>query len=103
MNHEIVHAAGDPVKSASRPPSCPDRLLGYTELSPAGRTAAAIPRTESVVLRIGINGLGRFGRGLLRLALDREDLSSVAINDLAEPGALARLLRHDSLSGPLDG
>src|SRR5437899_8949351 len=102
MNHEIVHAAGDPVKSASRPPSCPDRLLGYTEPSPAGRTAAAIPRTESVVIRIGINGLGRIGRGFLRLALERDDLRVVAVNDLAEPGILAHLLRHDSLAGRLD-
>ncbi len=92
MNDKIVHGAGDPVK----PP------LGYTETSPAGRTAAAVPRTESVVIRIGINGLGRIGRGFLRLALERDDLRVVAVNDLAEPGILAHLLRHDSLAGRLD-
>ncbi len=92
MNDKIVHGAGDPVK----PP------LGYTETSPAGRTAAAVPRTESAVIRIGINGLGRIGRGFLRLALERDDLQVVAVNDLAEPGILAHLLRHDSLAGRLD-
>jgi glyceraldehyde 3-phosphate dehydrogenase len=53
-------------------------------------------------IRIGINGLGRIGRGFLRLALRQEDLEVVAINDLAEPPMLAHLLRHDSLFGPLD-
>src|SRR2546425_7133433 len=80
----------------------PVRVLGYTELSPAGRTAAAAPRTETVVIRIGINGLGRIGRGFLRLALERDDLEVVAVNDLAEPGILAHLVRHDSLAGRLD-
>jgi glyceraldehyde 3-phosphate dehydrogenase (phosphorylating) len=52
-----------------------------------------------VGFRIGINGLGRIGRGFLRLALDRADVEVVAINDLAEPQVLANLLRHDSLFG----
>src|SRR5207245_5739047 len=74
----------------------------YTEASPAGRAAAAVPRTERVVIRIGINGLGRIGRGFLRLALASDDLQVVAVNDLAEPGILAHLLRHDSLAGRLE-
>lgn len=52
--------------------------------------------------RIGINGLGRIGRGFLRLALRQDDLEVVAVNDLAEPPMLAHLLRHDSLFGRLD-
>ena len=55
-------------------------------------------------VRIGINGLGRIGRGFLRLALGTEDLEVVAVNDLAPPPVLAHLLKHDSLFGtlPLD-
>ncbi len=53
-------------------------------------------------IRIGINGLGRIGRGFVRLALGQDDLRVVAINDLAEPAMLAHLLRHDSLFGRLD-
>src|SRR6266699_2375824 len=102
MNDKIVHGAGDSVKPSCGPSSCLGGLLGYTEVSPAGRTAAAVPRTESVVIRIGINGLGRIGRGFLRLALERDDLRVVAVNDLAELGILAHLLRHDSLAGRLD-
>lgn len=52
--------------------------------------------------RIGINGLGRIGRGFLRLSLGLEDVRVVAINDVAEPAMLAHLVRHDSLFGDLD-
>ena len=55
-----------------------------------------------MALRIGINGLGRIGRGFLRLALGRDDLAVVAVNDLADPGTLAHLIRHDSLFGRID-
>jgi glyceraldehyde 3-phosphate dehydrogenase len=55
-----------------------------------------------MALRVGINGLGRIGRALLRLAhLRRElDLEIVAANDAADAPALARLLRHDTVHGP---
>jgi glyceraldehyde 3-phosphate dehydrogenase (phosphorylating) len=53
-----------------------------------------------VAIRIGINGLGRIGRGLLRLSMGEPDLEVVAVNDIATPERLARLLRHDSLYGP---
>ncbi|MFI9846664.1 type I glyceraldehyde-3-phosphate dehydrogenase [Nonomuraea sp. NPDC051941] len=52
-------------------------------------------------MRIGINGFGRIGRAVLRRAM-RTDLEIVAINDIADAGALAHLLKHDSTYGPLD-
>ena len=52
-------------------------------------------------IRIGINGLGRIGRGFLRLALGQDDLEVVAVNDLAAPPILAHLVRHDSIFGRL--
>ncbi len=55
-----------------------------------------------MALRIGVNGLGRIGRGFLRLSLAQEDVRVVAVNDLAEPASLAHLIRHDSLFGRLD-
>mgnify|MGYP001097231521 CR=1 FL=1 len=53
-------------------------------------------------VRVGINGLGRIGRTLLRLASNRTDLEIVALNDVADPGTLAHLVRHDSVSGRWD-
>jgi glyceraldehyde 3-phosphate dehydrogenase len=48
-----------------------------------------------------INGLGRIGRALLRIAIDRSDLEPVAVNDIGSAGQLARLLARDTLHGPL--
>ncbi len=49
--------------------------------------------------RIGINGLGRIGRAFLRLAERDPDLEVVAVNDVADPVQLVRLLRRDSTFG----
>ncbi len=46
-----------------------------------------------------INGLGRIGRALTRIAHFRNDLELVAVNDLADPSTLARLLKRDSIHG----
>ena len=55
-----------------------------------------------MAIRVGINGLGRIGRGFLRLSFRDPEVEVVAVNDIAPPEVLARLLRHDSLYGPLD-
>ncbi len=52
--------------------------------------------------RIAINGFGRIGRSVLRVLLERDSaLEVVAVNDLTEPAALARLLAFDSTAGRL--
>jgi glyceraldehyde 3-phosphate dehydrogenase len=50
-----------------------------------------------------INGLGRIGRALVRIAAGRDDLLLVAVNDLADPAALARLVQRDTVHGPFAG
>ena len=55
-----------------------------------------------MAIRVGINGLGRIGRGFLRLSLGDPEIEVVAVNDIAPPDVLAHLLRHDSLYGPID-
>ena len=49
--------------------------------------------------RIAINGLGRIGRAILKLAIDDPSLELVAVNDLVEVGNLAYLLRFDTVYG----
>ncbi|MCL2516253.1 MAG: type I glyceraldehyde-3-phosphate dehydrogenase [Microbacteriaceae bacterium] len=52
--------------------------------------------------RIAINGFGRIGRNVVRALLERDsELELVAVNDLTEPAALARLLAFDSTAGRL--
>jgi glyceraldehyde-3-phosphate dehydrogenase type I len=54
-------------------------------------------------LRFGINGVGRIGRALLRLAHGREELVPAAVNDLVPARALAHLLARDTVHGPFPG
>ncbi|MGW9168895.1 type I glyceraldehyde-3-phosphate dehydrogenase [Agromyces sp. NPDC055658] len=50
--------------------------------------------------RIAINGFGRIGRNVVRALVERgADLELVAVNDLTDPAALARLLKYDSTAG----
>lgn len=56
-----------------------------------------------VTLRIGINGFGRIGRQVLRIAEQREGIEVVAINDLMNKNSMAHLLRHDSSYGRFAG
>ena len=57
-----------------------------------------------MTVRVGINGFGRMGRALVRIARrPTAGLEVVAVNDLAAPEALARLLARDSVYGRIDG
>jgi glyceraldehyde 3-phosphate dehydrogenase len=53
--------------------------------------------------RIGINGLGRIGRMVLRRTLTLPDVEVVAVNDRAHLGDLAYLLKYDSVHGLFPG
>src|SRR5579875_1284834 len=51
-------------------------------------------------VRVAVNGFGRMGRALVRLARRHDlGLEIVAVNDLAAPERLARLLVRDSVYG----
>ena len=50
--------------------------------------------------RVAINGFGRIGRAVVRAARERgADIDIVAVNDVADAAALARLLARDSIYG----
>src|SRR5262249_24808841 len=54
-----------------------------------------------MAVKVGINGLGRIGRNVLRAGLHRKDVEFVAANDLTDTKTLAHLLKYDSVLGPL--
>lgn len=54
-------------------------------------------------VRIGINGFGRIGRQVLRIAQERQGVEVVAINDLMEKDSMAHLFRYDSSYGRFAG
>lgn len=53
--------------------------------------------------RIAINGMGRIGRASLKVALETEGLTVVAVNDILPIDNLAYLLKYDSTYGPYKG
>jgi len=53
------------------------------------------------MVRVGINGFGRIGRGVFRILSQRDDVEVVAINDLYENEQLAYLLKYDTVMGVL--
>jgi glyceraldehyde 3-phosphate dehydrogenase len=49
--------------------------------------------------KVAINGFGRIGRNAFKIALNRDDIEVVALNDLTDTKTLAHLLKYDSTYG----
>jgi len=56
-----------------------------------------------MAIKVAINGFGRIGRNVFRIAHKRENIEVVAINDMFPPEQLAMLLKYDSNFGKFDG
>jgi len=52
-------------------------------------------------MKIAINGFGRIGRSVFKVAFERDGIDIVAINDITDPKTLAHLLKYDSNYGVL--
>lgn len=53
-------------------------------------------------IKVAINGFGRIGRNVFKIAFDREDMEIIGINDLTDTKTLAHLLKYDSTQGKFD-
>ena len=54
-------------------------------------------------IKVGINGFGRIGRLVFRVACERDDVEVVGINDLVDIDYLAYMLKYDSTHGRFKG
>ncbi|HAF28735.1 MAG TPA: type I glyceraldehyde-3-phosphate dehydrogenase [Bacteroidales bacterium] len=54
-------------------------------------------------MKVAINGFGRIGRNVFKIALERENIEIVGINDLTDTKTLAHLLKYDSTQGKFSG
>ena len=52
--------------------------------------------------KVGINGFGRIGRNVFRVAMNNPEVEIVAINDPGNIEALAHLLQYDSVHGEIN-
>jgi len=53
-------------------------------------------------IKVAINGFGRIGRNVFKIALDRGNIEIIGINDLTDTKTLAHLLKYDSTQGKFD-
>ncbi|KAL2245099.1 glyceraldehyde-3-phosphate dehydrogenase GAPCP2, chloroplastic [Sesamum indicum] len=78
-------------------------------IQPIKATATEIPPTvqksrSSGKTKIGINGFGRIGRLVLRIATFRNDIEVVAVNDpFIDAKYMAYMFKYDSTHGPYKG
>lgn len=56
-----------------------------------------------MAVKVGINGFGRIGRVVYRIASQDPDIDVVAVNDLTDAKTLAHLLKYDSTHGRFPG
>ncbi len=57
-----------------------------------------------MAVKVGINGVGRIGRNLIRAAHEAgSDLEFVAVNDLIDAETIAHLIKYDSILGRFPG
>ena len=54
-------------------------------------------------IKVAINGFGRIGRNVFRIALEHPNMEIVGINDLTDNKVLAHLLKYDSTQGKFPG
>ena len=54
-------------------------------------------------IKIAINGFGRIGRNVFKIAAERSNIEIVGINDLTSTKVLSHLLKYDSTQGRLNG
>ncbi len=54
-------------------------------------------------IKIAINGFGRIGRNVFKIAAERSNFEIVGINDLTSTKVLAHLLKYDSTQGRFNG
>lgn len=54
-------------------------------------------------IKIGINGFGRIGRLVFRVAIDKPNFEIVGINDLVDVDYMAYMLKYDSTHGRFSG
>ncbi len=56
-----------------------------------------------MAINVAINGFGRIGRAVMRIASQTDELNVVAINDLTDASTLAHLFKYDSVHGTFAG
>merc|ERR1719437_250855 len=72
-------------------------------MQPSRGSVIAHGTNPDAPIKLGINGFGRIGRQVARIAMDREDFVVKHINSPMSPEYMKYLLEHDTVHGRFDG
>jgi glyceraldehyde 3-phosphate dehydrogenase len=84
-------------------------LPGVAALSDAGAAAVMVVMPEATSqnkdapIKLGVNGFGRIGRQVVRIAMDRDEFILNHINSPMTPEYMKYLLEHDTVHGRFKG
>jgi len=59
-------------------------------------------KNNGMQIKIGINGLGRIGKLILRHSIKYPHIKTLAVNDLMDINTMSHLLRYDTVHGHID-
>merc|ERR1712188_231317 len=83
--------------------------IGFSNPAAVGRASTrvgAVPKMSTnpdAPIKLGINGFGRIGRQVARIAMEREDFVLKHINSPMSPEYMKYQLEHDTVHGKFDG
>jgi len=81
-------------------PPAPSTKKQSKKSSPTkAKKSPAKKSTKKPMIRLAINGFGRIGRSVFKLALEHPGIEVVAVNDLGKVDNLVYLLQYDSAQG----
>jgi len=67
------------------------------------RSATQMSTNPDAPIKLGVNGFGRIGRQVVRIAMDKEDFVVKHINSPMSPEYMKYLLEHDTVHGRFPG
>ncbi|XP_047335090.1 glyceraldehyde-3-phosphate dehydrogenase GAPCP1, chloroplastic-like [Impatiens glandulifera] len=106
FNHKLCSTK---LESGIFGPVVPDCSSSLRTNQPIKATATEMPLTSqrpkiAEKTRVGINGFGRIGRLVLRIAISRDDMDVIAVNDpFIDAKYMAYMFKYDSTHGVFDG
>jgi len=100
---KVKNSAKKAVRKAKKPAKRVVRKAGRVAKKAVKEAVKAVTSARGHKLRCAINGFGRIGRMVFKVALANKQLEIVAINDLTPVSTLAHLLKYDSVHGRFDG
>merc|ERR1719413_49438 len=78
--------------------------MGFAQKVAQQRGPALVRSTNpDAPIKLGINGFGRIGRQVARIAMDRESMVLKHINSPMTPEYMKYLLEHDTVHGRFSG